>query len=188
MQALPLQCEAHYQPGFLSPEQCDSIYSTILGLGIEEFRIVPAARWTKLMLMDSDLHEKNLLPEMAWGKTSKWVAGLDEQAEKLSKLLDWPFHTCVCIYYPDGNEGVDFHSDYPAFGNTSVIASLSIGAERIFQLRHKETGEIFSKRLETGSLIVMGHGCQEKYEHALPLDPSCTEPRLNLTFRRFGGT
>lgn len=186
MQALPIDCDAYYQANFLSLQQCEFIYSTIKDMGIAEFKVVPSARWGKLMLMDDALFDKGLLPEAAWGKTSKWLAGLDELAAKLSKLLNWSFHTCVCIYYPDGNEGVDFHSDHPAFGDTSVIASLSIGAERIFQLRNKATGEVFSKKLEEGSLIVMGHGCQEKYEHALPLAPNCTEPRLNLTFRRFG--
>ena len=33
--------------------------------------------------------------------------------------------------------------------------------------------------LEHGSLIVMGEGCQEHYQHALPVDKQCKTPRLN---------
>jgi len=186
MQVLPLDCEAYYQPGFLTREQCNQIFKEVTDLGIASFIIAKNTRWGKIMFMDSDLFENNLLPQEAWGKTSIWVAGLDRIAQSLSELLNWPFHTGVAIYYPDGEEGVDFHTDYPAFGDTSIIASLSLGAERTFQLRHKTTGNVFSKRLEEGSLIVMGHDCQDKYEHALPIDPNCKEPRLNITFRRFG--
>lgn len=39
--------------------------------------------------------------------------------------------------------------------------------------------------LPNGSLLLMGDGCQERYEHSLPLDPGCTAPRINLTFRPF---
>ena len=82
---------------------------------------------------------------------------------------------------------MDYHRDVSAFGDTSHIASISLGAERMFSLRELETGEVCDVHLAHGSLIYMGPGCQERYEHAVPADPGCGEARVNLTFRLFGG-
>ena len=55
-----------------------------------------------------------------------------------------------------------FHRDLPAYGDTSAIASLSLGAEREFIFR-KTTNpdERFAIPLISGSLLFMGKGCQE---------------------------
>ena len=80
-----------------------------------------------------------------------------------------------------------YHSDPSAYGNTDCIASVSLGAEREFLLRDQENpDETYSYLLENGSLIIMGEHCQEHYEHAVPPDPTCHAPRINLTFRKFG--
>ena len=106
--------------------------------------------------------------------------------KSIEKHTGIKFETCVCIFYPNGNSGVDFHSDYIAFGDTTIIPSLSIGEERIFLLREKETGKVNELKLENGSLLVMGEYCQERYEHALPLNSDYKKPRINLTFRKYG--
>jgi len=96
------------------------------------------------------------------------------------------FQVARCAYYANGSEGMDFHSDQPAYGDTSAIASLSLGVEREFVFRDIRSGELYCLRLQPGSLLFMGQGCQEKYEHALAKDETCATPRLNLTFRKFG--
>ena len=40
--------------------------------------------------------------------------------------------------------------------------------------------------LEHGSLLVMKKDCQEYYEHSLPENPEYLNPRVNLTFRKYG--
>jgi alkylated DNA repair dioxygenase AlkB len=60
-----------------------------------------------------------------------------------------------------------------------------LGAERIFRFRERNGSEKFDFTLENGSLIVMGDGCQDKYEHCLLKDEKITEGRINLTFRLF---
>jgi alkylated DNA repair dioxygenase AlkB len=90
------------------------------------------------------------------------------------------------IYYPDGNSGLDFHSDHAVFGDTSIIPSVSLGEEREFKFREKESGNEITTTLESGSLIIMGKHCQERYEHRLPINPESNKPRINLTFRKYG--
>ncbi len=97
------------------------------------------------------------------------------------------FQVARCVYYRDGSEGVGFHRDLPAYGSTSVIASLSLGTEREFVFRStSDPAERFAIRLASGSLLLMGEGCQELYEHGLSYNENCHEARLNLTFRKYG--
>ncbi|MFX0557696.1 alpha-ketoglutarate-dependent dioxygenase AlkB [Maribacter sp. CXY002] len=96
------------------------------------------------------------------------------------------FQTCVCIFYPDGNSGIDYHSDKTAFGDTAIIPSISLGEERQFCLREKKNMSTTKLILKHGSLLVMKDGCQERFEHSLPTDVKYLKPRINLTFRKYG--
>jgi len=138
----------------------------------------------KLMFVGEEHYRDNKFPERIWGNIAIWPDYLLPIKHHLEGLTDRVYGNCICIYYPDGNSGVDFHSDYQAFGDTSVIPSLSLGEERVFQLREKSTYKINSTKLENGSLIIMGEHCQERYEYSVPLDPTYTSPRINLTFRQ----
>ncbi|WP_422004400.1 alpha-ketoglutarate-dependent dioxygenase AlkB [Roseivirga pacifica] len=193
MDTSALKCEANYYPSFLTENQANSIYRTIVDdyLFNEAFlntqpNHAKLPETDKVMFMDKWLFEENSLPNEVWGKTAPWFEALEALRNKIEELLKWPFHTGVCIYYPNGNTGIGFHADHPAFGNTAVIASISLGAERIFQLRDNDTEEVYEERLAHGSLFVMGKGCQTDYEHALPMDSSCHQPRINITFRTKG--
>ncbi len=81
--------------------------------------------------------------------------------ERVENVVGHQFQTCVCVYYPDGNSGVDYHSDSVAYGDTNVIASVSLGQERLFNLREKATQKEHELLLHQGSLLIMGEGCQE---------------------------
>jgi alkylated DNA repair dioxygenase AlkB len=66
-----------------------------------------------------------------------------------------------------------------------VIASLSLGATRRFQLRHRSDASArLDLDLESGSLLVMRGTLQHHFRHAVPKRPALREPRINLTFRR----
>ncbi|MBT5048063.1 MAG: hypothetical protein HOM58_06130 [Rhodospirillaceae bacterium] len=61
------------------------------------------------------------------------------------------------------------------------------GEEREFAFRSLENeDDIYRLDLKSGSLLVMGKGCQENYQHALPYNDEYKNPRINLTFRPFG--
>ena len=124
------------------------------------------------MFIDQALHDANAFPESLWGKSVIWSDILLPIKARIEQLTRKEYKTCVCIYYPNGLSGVGYHSDYRAFGDTSVIPSLSIGEEREFCLREKSTMEEHRLLLKQGSLLIMGENCQERYEHSLPVDPS----------------
>ena len=138
------------------------------------------------MFLDKPLFDAQKLPPSLWGPNNIWSDTMAKIKKKVYEHTGLYFETCVCIHYPNGSSGVDYHSDSIAFGDTTVIASISLGAERTFHLREKATMQVHEMVLEHGSLLVMGAGCQENYEHALPEVKDCDVPRVNLTFRRFG--
>ena len=191
---LPLNCTAHYYPGFFPKEKCDRIFSQLYNeFQISELKTEVIYKGEKiltdhgkLMFMDENLYHENKLPEEIWGKTATWTKELMELKEKIEVTTGTKFQVCVCIYYPNGNTGVSFHSDMVAYGDTSIIPSISIGEEREFQLKEKATQDIFEIKLEEGSMIVMGENCQKNYEHALPTNPKYKNARINLTFRKYG--
>lgn len=192
--SLPLKCDVSYFENFISPTVSKELYQLFqhdyqiqaskLSWKIGDENI--ESDFSKIIFTDQELIHKNVFEASIWGNSYVWPAALLPVKEAIEDITKKEFRVCVCIYYPDGTSGVDFHSDFVAFGDTSVIPSLSLGAERTFQLRERATQEVYSKLLHEGSLVVMGDQCQELYEHALPLDPKCKSGRINLTFRQYG--
>jgi len=188
-----LDCHAEYHPNFLSKEEARTLYESLLSTyPVTRLHEIPMGAEThttdygKLNFLTPALFKDNALPEAQWGPSAIFPRLLEDTRQRIKVLLAVNFEVGVAIYYPDGTVGVDYHTDYAAFGDTSIIASLSVGEERLFCLRNKKTGEIFQQQLAAGSLFVMGEGCQENYEHSLPVDPIYKNPRLNITFRKFG--
>jgi alkylated DNA repair dioxygenase AlkB len=119
-------------------------------------------------LLDLKARVEKATPEMAY--------------ENLS-LTRTPFNAVLCNLYRDGNDSVGLHADAePEMG--PVIASVSLGAERLFRLRGKDGKVVLSETLPHGSLLIMAGNTQKNFKHDAPKQPSIKEPRINLTFRR----
>jgi alkylated DNA repair dioxygenase AlkB len=94
------------------------------------------------------------------------------------------FNACLLNLYQDGTEGMGWHSDdEKSIVGESVIASVSLGAERPFRFCHKESGDVVRLTLETGSVLIMKGAIQRCWKHTLPKTKRVTSPRVNLTFR-----
>ena len=95
------------------------------------------------------------------------------------------FNSVLVNLYRDGNDSVSWHSDNEEInGSEPVIASVSLGATRRFDLRHKETGETVRVDLEDGSLLVMSGLSQHCWVHQIAKTKMKVGPRINLTFRQ----
>jgi alkylated DNA repair dioxygenase AlkB len=190
---LPLDCRAEYRASFLTPAECRDAWDYLDGIaelkdrsikdpdGVE--RVIDTGRY---MLADRELLDFEHLPA-AWGGRSAWPRCLELIRRRVELVANTRFRVCRCIYYESGEVGADFHADYPAYGSVAVIASISLGDEREFVFRNKENpGDQYRLVLASGSLLIMGEGCQDRYEHALPTVEGSRGRRFNLTFRRFG--
>jgi alkylated DNA repair dioxygenase AlkB len=115
-----------------------------------------------------------------------WSKSVLEIKNKIEKELDIIFNACLLNLYPDGEVGMAWHSDNePELIPDGIIASISFGATRTFQLKHKQTGEKIDIKLENGSLLLMDMESQQHWLHQLKKEMKVKEPRINLTFRHF---
>lgn len=113
-----------------------------------------------------------------------WTKELLELKTIIESKTDEQFNSCLLNLYHNGNEGMAWHSDAEKdLKKNGTIASLSLGAERKFALKHNQTKEIVSLILEHGSLLVMKANTQSNWLHSLPQTTLITQPRVNLTFR-----
>jgi alkylated DNA repair dioxygenase AlkB len=113
-----------------------------------------------------------------------WTGELRELRSLAEKHTGLSFNSCLLNLYHDGSEGMGWHSDdEKTIARNSGIASISLGAERRFAFRHKQTKETVSLLLEHGSLLLMAGSTQAHWHHRLPPAKKVSTPRINLTFR-----
>lgn len=95
------------------------------------------------------------------------------------------FNTVLCNRYRGGNDCMGLHADDEAvYGPAPTIASLSLGAERDFDIRLRQGTARHRISLRSGSLLVMAGRMQDFWKHGVPRRKRVTEERINLTFRR----
>jgi alkylated DNA repair dioxygenase AlkB len=95
------------------------------------------------------------------------------------------FNSVLANLYRDGQDAMGWHSDdEPELGPEPVIASISLGAARRFDLRHRVTKETVQVALGAGDLLVMSKSSQRSWMHQVPRTAKVKEPRINLTFRQ----
>ena len=113
-----------------------------------------------------------------------WTKELLELKLLVEKNSGHSFNSCLLNLYHSGEEGMSWHSDNEKeLGKNPVIASLSLGAERKFSLKHREKKNTVSVLLENGSLLLMKDATQENWLHSMPKTKKVKEARINLTFR-----
>jgi alkylated DNA repair dioxygenase AlkB len=116
-----------------------------------------------------------------------WPDELREVKEKVEDVAGERFNTVLLNLYRNGQDTVSWHSDDEKdLGSAPTIASVSLGAERNFVLRHNDPTDLDSVTipLPHGSLLLMAGTTQSKWKHALPRRKSVVGERINLTFRR----
>jgi len=91
--------------------------------------------------------------------------------------------------YRNGHDSVAWHNDDDAEEDPRrVIASLSLGATRTFELRPlRASGLNYPKvavEVAHGDLIMMQGDTQLNWEHRIPKEPRIAGERINLTFRQ----
>ena len=115
-----------------------------------------------------------------------WTKDLLELKKVVEDLSGFTYNSCLLNLYHSGDEAMGWHSDdEKSLTKNSCIASLSLGAERKFSFKHKNSGQIVSLNLENGSLLLMKNETQTNWLHRLNKSTKIKQPRVNLTFRTF---
>ena len=119
-----------------------------------------------------------------------WTETLLAIRRRVESAAGSGFNSVLLNYYRDGRDSMGWHSDdEPELGESPLIGSLSLGATRRFQLRHKTLpGLRTSLDLPGGSYLEMGGAMQRHWRHCVPkvTAKAGAGARINLTFRTIG--
>ncbi|WP_437956594.1 alpha-ketoglutarate-dependent dioxygenase AlkB [Sorangium sp. So ce119] len=109
---------------------------------------------------------------------------VQELADRLAGVVGHRINNCLANLYADGTAKMGFHADSSAGvvdGSTTSI--LSLGAPRVLTFRRRlHRNDRHDIALAPGSLLIMGAGVQEGWQHAV-LAIEAAGPRISLTFR-----
>jgi alkylated DNA repair dioxygenase AlkB len=114
-----------------------------------------------------------------------WTPLLQKIKSYVEQVADANFTTVLLNLYRDGKDSNGWHADNEKeLGNNPIIASVSFGTARTFQLKHNTiSGLKQSILLEHGSLLLMKGTTQHFWKHQIPKTLKPIGSRINLTFR-----
>lgn len=184
---LPAGGTVNYYGRVLSPEQANTYFEILLKtIGWKNDEAVIFGK--HIITKRKAAWYGNEAYAYTYSNTTKQALPWTKELLKLKVLAEEKtgtvFNSCLLNLYHDGDEGMAWHSDDErSLGKDSTIASVSLGAERKFALKQKESKQTIMLQLENGSLLVMKNATQSNWLHSLPKSKKITKPRINLTFR-----
>lgn len=190
-----------YLPDFLSPSEADHYYRRLM----EEVQFNSPDESRVRRPFSSELVRIRRL-QTAYGDPGTsytfsgctvvgrpWIPVIAELRELLRTRAGAQCNHVLINHYRDGTDRIGWHRDSERdLGPEPTIHSLSLGAVRDFQLRHRVVGQArrvepkpptFTLPLEPGSLLVMRHPTNAEWVHKLPERRRVAGGRLNLTWR-----
>ncbi|XP_067850152.1 alpha-ketoglutarate-dependent dioxygenase alkB homolog 3 isoform X2 [Heptranchias perlo] len=185
----------HLIPGFVDPKEADWMFEQ---LHME----IPWHQKTNIR-QDGSYQEPRLtawygdLPytysRTAMKSNPHWHPLLTMLKDRIVEVTGYTFNSLLCNLYRNGKDSIDWHSDdEPSMGRNPIIASLSFGETRNFEMRKKpppeEKGDYtYAERiripLNHGCLLIMEGETQKDWQHRVPKEYHDRSPRINLTFR-----
>ena len=195
MEMIPIPgAEIYYDKNFLPPEEATALFNTLRDNCAWERRnrsFKHAVPRDEAYYGDPGSHYtysrreyKPLawIPELLSLKTRVEVATPAAAYANLG-LPRLGYNAVLCNLYRNGNDSVGLHADAePEMG--PVIASVSLGTERLFRLKSLHGSVVLAERLPPGSLLIMAGETQKNFKHEVPKEAGVEQPRINLTFRR----
>ena len=184
---LPTDGSAVLIPGFLSGREADDFFAGLYSkTPWEEHSIKLFGKQSPEPRL-STWHADADLPYTYSGvprTPHPWIEPLASLRAACETHTGHSFNGALLNLYRTGQDAMGWHSDDEAInGPNPVIASVSLGAERRFDFRHKQTRQIISVALPHGSLLVMSGTCQTYWLHRIAKTTRVLQPRINVTFR-----
>lgn len=186
---LPKDGEVHFYPDFLNKEESDQLFQHLQDN--IEWKQEPISIFGKQVLQPrlTAWYGDSSKPYSYSGITmhprpfTQALLNVKERLETISKHV---FTNVLLNFYRNQQDSMGWHRDNEKeLGPNPVIASISLGQEREFQLRHYYEKQLKKNLLLThGSLLLMQGTTQHYWEHALPKRSRQLGPRINLTFRK----
>lgn len=186
--SVPFDGELYLIRQFYSQPESDRLFAQLIsGLAFQEEEIFIFGKWVKvprLMCWYGDAD--------SWYRYSgvnhqpqPWTTELQSVRENVERYCGCKFNSVLANLYRGGCDSMGRHADdEKELGVNPVIASLSLGDERLFRLHHKKRKETLDIGLGHGDLLVMAGSLQHHWQHSIPKTRQHKKARINLTFRR----
>jgi alkylated DNA repair dioxygenase AlkB len=180
--------EIIYYPKFFDKEQSDLIYTELLqDSAWQQDNITifgkthPQPRLTALYGNEGKPYSYSNITM----QPHPWNSLLQKIKYYIEETTGCQFTTVLLNQYRDGKDSNGWHADNEKeLGTNPIIASLSFGTERVFQLKHNTIADAKkSIVLEHGSLLLMKGSTQHFWKHQIPKTAKPIGTRINLTFR-----
>jgi len=178
-----------YYPDWINEAEASSLFTHLReGLEWQQSLISLYGKQVKIPRLNAWYGDSHCSYEYSGTRfeANPWTASLLDIKARIERLTGFRFNSVLANCYRDGQDSVAWHSDdEPELGHNPIVASVSLGSERQFQLRHR-----YDKNLETqklalahGSLLVMSGELQHYWHHQIPKTRKNVDERINLTFR-----
>jgi alkylated DNA repair dioxygenase AlkB len=184
---LPYDGELYLVRQFYPIDESDYLFKTFeSGLDWQEESIFIFGRWVKvprLMCWYGDPDAYYQYSGVAH-KPRLWNKELQLVRVKIEQQFGSTYNSVLANLYRNGRDSMGCHADdEKELGSTPIIASLSLGDQRLFKLHHKKNKEIVDIILGHGDLLIMAGTIQNHWLHSVPKTKKLKTPRINLTFR-----
>lgn len=177
-----------YHPSFLSQEEANQLYTTLYNnIPWQEDKITVFGKTYDQPRLTS-LHATKNTP-YSYSNITLYPNPMNEALTKLRAKIQsvnqHDFNAVLLNLYRNGKDSNGWHADNEKeLGENPVIASISLGQERFFHLKHRTLKEERLKiNLKHGSLLIMGGKMQHHWLHQIPKTSKPINKRINLTFR-----
>ena len=180
--------EVIYYPAFLESNNATLLYEQLLSEtpwqsdSITLFgKTHPQPRLTAFYGADDLSYSYSNIKMLA----NTWSNTLLKLKLEIEQRTSTTFNSVLLNLYRDGKDSNGWHADdEKELGINPIIASITLGSERFFHLKHIKNPESKCKiKLEHGSLLLMKGSTQHFYKHQIPKTVQPVAPRINLTFR-----
>lgn len=184
---LPYDGLVHYFGKIMTDNEADEYFKCLLGKIAwehDEIRLFGKKITTKRKVAWYGDKPFSYTYSKATKQALPWTRELTDLKARVETVTKTSYNSCLLNLYGSGAEGMGWHRDNEKeLAPNGAIASVSLGAERRFIFKHRDTQEKIGIFLEHGSLLLMKCQTQAYWLHQLPQSKRIRTARINLTFR-----
>ena len=180
--------ELYLVKGFYQANDAQQLFKTLLqSLAWRQEQIFLYGRWVKVPRLMCWYGDEGACYQYSGvnHQPLPWTEALLQAKQEIELQFQCTFNSVMANLYRNGSDSMGCHADdEKELGKNPLIASLSLGEERLLKFRHQQSKEVVDVILSDGDLLLMAGEIQHHWRHELPKTKKQKSERINLTFRK----
>lgn len=185
---LPFNGQLYLIESFYSANDAQIMFDELLNnLAWQEEQIFLYGRWVKVPRLMCWYGDKGSSYRYSGvnHQPLPWVEPLISIKQTIESSYNASFNSVLANLYRNGSDSMGCHADdEKELGVNPLIASLSLGEQRLLKFRHHKSKKVLDIVLNHGDLLLMAGEIQHHWRHELPKTKKAKKQRINLTFRQ----